>query len=147
MDGTNSISSPASAVQSFTVVASQAGLSAAALGVVLWPGIQPPGTVGHATMGDNPALGAGWAPQTLYYQPGNLFFKSPDVEMLRIFDLLDRGMDPESVSGWMNANGYPTLALWYPGPEKAVMGLKYVYIAARGKVIVNATWDIVIRLE
>jgi hypothetical protein len=32
-------------------------------------------------------------------------------------------------------------------PEKAVIGLKYVYIAARGKQSVNGTWDIVIRLE
>ena len=98
-------------------------------------------------MGNDIAFGAGWAPQTLYYAPGNLFFKSPDIEMLRLFDLLDRGFDPVSAINWMNQNGYPTQALWYPPPEKAVIGLKYVYIAARGKQVTNGTWDIVIRLE
>ena len=47
----------------------------------------------------------------------------------------------------MNANGYPSIAKWYPGPEKAVLGLKYVYIAARDKVVTNATWDMVLRVE
>ena len=111
------------------------------LNVVLWPGTQPPGAVGHATMGDN------WQVQTLHYLPGNVFFQSPDVEMLRIFDLLDRGLDPDGAIGWMKTNGYPTAALWYPPPEKAVIGLQYVYIASRNKVFVNGTWEIVLRVE
>ena len=67
--------------------------------------------------------------------------------MLRFFDLFDRGFDPDGAAAWMNQNGYPTKALWYPPPEKAVLGLKYVYIAARGKVSVNGIWDIVVRVE
>jgi hypothetical protein len=37
--------------------------------------------------------------------------------------------------------------LWYPPPEKAVIGLHYVYLASRGKVVVNSIWDIVVRVE
>lgn len=148
IDAANGVTSAPSAVQSFTTnKPSQAAVIAAQLGLPLWPGVQPPGSTGHATMGDDPALGVGWAIQTLYYAPGNVFFKSPDIEMLRLFDLFDRGFDPDNAVAWMNSNGYPTNALWYPPPEKAVMGLKYVYIAARGKVSVNGIWDLVLRVE
>ena len=74
-------------------------------------------------------------------------FQSPDPEMLRVFDLLDRGFDPDGAAVWMNTNGYPTAALWYPPPEKGVIGLQYVYLAARGKNPVNGTWDVVLRVE
>ena len=47
----------------------------------------------------------------------------------------------------MTGNGYPTAALWYPPPEKAVIGLKYVYLASRNKVFVNGTWEVVLRVE
>jgi hypothetical protein len=148
IDVANGVSSPPSAVQSFTANRpSQAEAIAAQLGVPLWPGAVPPGSVGHATMGNDAALGVGWAIQTLYYAPGNVFFQSPDIEMLRYFDLFDRDFQPEAATAWMNANGYPTQGLWYPPPEKAVLGLKYVYIAARGKVSVNGIWDIVLRVE
>jgi hypothetical protein len=148
IDATNGVTSAPSAVQSFTTNRpSQAAVIAAQLGVPLWPGAQPPGTLGHATMGNDPALGVGWAIQTLHYAPGNVNFQSPDIEMLRLFDLFDRGFHPDDAVAWMNSNGYPTNALWYPPPEKAVLGLKYVYIAARGKVFFNGTWDIVLRVE
>jgi hypothetical protein len=142
MDVANGITSSPSNVQSFTALPpSQAETLAAQLGVQLWNGSQPPGTQGRATMGEN------WAVQTLHYLPGNVFFPSPDVEMLRIFDLLDRGFDPDGAIGWMRTNGYPTAALWYPPPEKAVIGLHYVYLASRNKIFVNGTWDVVLRVE
>jgi hypothetical protein len=141
IDASNAVISPSSPVQSFTPMPSQAESVAQQLGVALWPGIKPPGTGGQATMGDN------WQVQTLHYLPTNVFFQSPDVEMLRIFDLLDRGFDPDGAAAWMNGNGYPTAALWYPPPEKAVIGLKYVYLASRNKVFVNGTWEIVLRVE
>jgi hypothetical protein len=140
-DTANAVST-ASPVQSFTALPySQAETLALQLGVPLWPGRVPPGSAGHATMGDN------WRVQTLHYLPGNVFFDSPDIEMLRIFDLLDRGFDPDGAAAWMNSNGYPTAALWYPPPEKAVIGLHYVYLASRNKVFVNGTWDVVLRVE
>jgi hypothetical protein len=141
IDAANAVASPSSTVQSFTPMPSQAESVAQQLGVALWPGSRPPGTGGQATMGDN------WQVQTLHYLPGDVFFKSPDIEMLRLFDLLDRGFDPDGAAAWMNGNGYPTAALWYPPPEKAVIGLHYVYIASRNKVFVNGTWDIVLRVE
>jgi hypothetical protein len=141
IDAANAVTSPSSTVQGFTPMPSQAESVAQQLGVVLWPGTKPPGLVGQATMGDN------WQIQTLHYLPTNVFFQSPDLEMLRIFDLLDRGFDPEGAAAWMNGNGYPTAAVWYPPPEKAVIGLKYVYLASRNKVFVNGIWDIVLRAE
>jgi hypothetical protein len=148
MDAANGVSSNPSAAQTFTTRAfSQAELVASQLGVPLWPGAEPPGTVGKATMGNDPQFGVGWSLRTLYYAPGNVFFQSPDIEMVRFFDLFDRGFEPDAAIGWMKTNGYPTEAVWYPPPEKAVLGLKYVYLAARGKVFVNGTWDIVLRSE
>lgn len=142
LDAANGITSAPSTTQNFQAVPpSQAESVASQLGVTLWPGKVPPGSPGHATMGDN------WQIQTLHYRPGNVFFQSPDVEMLRIFDLLDRGFDPDGAASWMNSNGYPTAALWYPPPEKAVIGLKYVYLASRNKVYVNGTWEVVLRVE
>jgi hypothetical protein len=142
IDAANGVISSPSTVQSFTALPpSQAETVAQLAGIVLWPGKVPLGAAGHATMGDN------WQVQTLHYLPGNVFFQSPDAEMLRIFDLLDRGFDPDGAAGWMNTNGYPTAALWYPPPEKAVIGLRYVYLASRNKVFVNGTWEVVLRLE
>ena len=141
-DAANSVTSAPSPVQSFTPLPlSQAASIAQELGAVLWPGRVPTGSVGHATLGNN------WQIQTLHYLPKNVFFQSPDLEMLRIFDLLDRGFDPDGAAAWMNSNGYPTAALWYPPPEKAVIGLQYVYLASRNKVFVNGTWELVLRVE
>ena len=153
-DATNNVSSSPSAVQTITVRAwTQAETIANQLGVVLWPGTQPPGDPGHAAMGTPGFFGVGWQPQTLIYPVTGQPFQSPDMEQLRYFDLWDRGMDPEKDDcvGWMNSHGYGrsdgTNPQWYPGPEKAVMGFKFVYIAARGTVTRNGTWDIVVRLE
>lgn len=141
-DPLNSISSAPSTIQSFTAIQlSQAEQVALQLGSALWPGRRPTPDTGHATMGDN------WQIQTLHYRPRNVFFQSPDLEMLRIFDLLDRGFDPDGAAAWMNSNGYPTQALWYPPPEKAVIGLQYVYLASRNKIFVNGTWELVLRVE
>ena len=142
MDAANGITSGSSAVQSFTTLApSQAEMLAALLGVPLWPGNVPPGATGQATLGSN------WDPQVLFYAPTSTFFQSPTIEMVRFFDLFDRGYAPDSAIGWMNTNGYPTSAQWYPPPEKAVLGLQYVYLAARDKVFINGTWDVVLRVE
>jgi hypothetical protein len=148
IDASSGVASAPTAPQSFTTKAfSQAELVALQLGVPLWPGAQPPGTVGHATMGAAGPFGVGWDIQTLYYAPQNVTFQSPDIEMLRFFDLFDRGLDPDAAIGWMITNGYPTSAVWYPPPEKAVLGLHYVYLASRGKVVSNSIWDVVLRVE
>ncbi|HEV3139371.1 MAG TPA: hypothetical protein VGY57_02580 [Vicinamibacterales bacterium] len=148
MDASNGVSSNASAAQSVTTrTFTQAELVAAQLNQVLWPGIAPTGTSGQATMGEAGFYGVGWNVQTLYYAPQNITFQSPDLEMLRFFDLFDRGYDPDSAIAWMVTHGYPTNAQWYPGPEKAVLGLHTVYLASRGKVVINGTWDIVLRVE
>ena len=147
IDATNNVTSTPSPIQSFTPTQSQAEALARQIGITLWPGAAPTAQTGHATMGDAGAFGAGWQPQTLYYAPQGVFFQSPDAEMLRIFDLLDRGYDPQGAIDWMNGNGYPTAAVWYPPPDKAVIGLHYVYLASRGKVVTNSIWDIVVRVE
>lgn len=106
-DASNATSSAPSSAQSFTVTPSQAGLIAQQRGVVLWPGVQPPGNVGRAT------LGPGWEVKTIRDFLGQTV-PSPTLDQLRVFDLLDRGMDPDSAIGWMNTNGYFTPALYYP---------------------------------
>ncbi len=102
MDVANNISSPPSAVQSFTTKPSQAAIVAAQLGVPLWPGKQPPGTNGQAIMGSF------WTVEPLVSFDG-VTFLNPPIEEVRIFDLLDRGFDPQGAIDWMNGNGYPPL--------------------------------------
>jgi len=142
LDAANNVSSAFSPVQSFTPhPSSPAEIIAQQLGVVLWPGQVPPGSTGHATLGDN------WQLQTLHHLPTNTFFASPTPEMIRFFDLFDRGFDPQGAIDWLNSHGYRTIAQWYPPPEKAVLGLEFVYLAARNKITVNGTWDLVLKTE
>jgi hypothetical protein len=142
VDAANAVASAFSATQSFTPHRQgPAEEIASRLGIVLWPGEFPPGVNGQATLGDN------WEIQTLHHLPTNTFFQSPTAEMLRLFDLLDRGFDPQGSIDWMNTHGYRTFAQWYPPPDKAVIGLDFVYIAARNKIVARGTWDIVLKTE
>jgi hypothetical protein len=157
IDTTNIATSPASATGNFTTAAfsGAAGNLAAQLGLVLWPGAVPGGVNGHAVMGTNCNRDANWgphsadAPPNTCYSPlnGGFYFPSPTLIMLQYFDLFDRGYDPPSAIAWLNANGYPTNAQWYPPPDKAVLGLGTVYLAARDLYIgPGAIWDIVVGL-
>jgi len=112
---------------------SQAGKIAQQQGVTLWPGVQPPGTVGNATMGDS------WGVGTVISFHG-VAFLSPPIDMLRVFDLMDRGMAPQAAIDWMHGNGYATTAAWFPGP--AVIGFDYQYLA-----FIAGRWDVVLRGE
>jgi hypothetical protein len=142
LDVANGITTPFSAAQSFTPHrTAPAELIAQQLGVILWPGEQPPNPGFQATLGDN------WQIQILHHLPTNTFFQSPTLEMIRFFDLFDHGFDPQGAIDWMNTHGYRTLAQWYPPPEKAVLGLDFVYIAARNKIVTHGTWDIVLKTE
>jgi hypothetical protein len=136
IDATDSLSSPPSPTQIFTAAARtrQEDL-AAQLGVPLWPGAQPPGSTGQAVMGDN------WNVQTLYHAPTRTTFVSPTIEELRLFDLMDRGMDPQSAINWMNANGYPTSAAYYPSIRVIGVPFEYMALSAIGR------WDLVLRGE
>jgi hypothetical protein len=131
-DTANSTSSAASPAQTFTVIASQAGLIAQQRGVVLWSGVQPAGIEGRATMG------IGWDVKTIRDFLGNLV-QSPTIEQLRLFDLIDRGMDPDSAIAWMNSNGYFTAAVFYP--SVMAIGFQSHYMA-----YVAGAWELVIRV-
>jgi hypothetical protein len=131
MDVANGIASAPSAVQSFTAD-SQAQIVAAQLGVPLWPGVQPPGTNGHAVMGNF------WNVELITSFDG-VTFLNPPLEEVQIFDLLDRGMDPDSAIAWMNTNGYPTRAAFYASVY--VIGFNYEYMA-----FINGRWDIVLKV-
>jgi hypothetical protein len=135
IDVANVIAGPASAVQSF--IASQpaitvAGAIAAQEGIVLWPGTQPPGTPGHAQLGN------GWDVGYLIDFQG-IRFLNPLPEALRVFDLLDRGMDPQSAIDWMNGNGYASNASWYPVPQ--VVGFTHEYMA-----LANGVWNMILKV-
>jgi hypothetical protein len=131
VDAASGTVSATSSVQSFTVIPSQAGLLAQQRGVVLWPGAQPPGTVGNAT------LGGGWGIQTFTDFLGNVV-QSPTVEVLRVFDLLDRGMTPDGAFAWMNGNGYPTAAVYYSSVQ--AIGFQSQYMA-----FISGAWALVVR--
>jgi hypothetical protein len=124
--------SVASPVQSFTVIRSQAGAIALERGVVLWPGVQPPGIYGNAR------LGPGWEVKTIRDFLGQTL-TTPTLEHLRVFDLLDRGMDPDSAIAWMNANGYFTASLYYPSVLS--IGFQSHYMTYLG-----GAWELVIRV-
>jgi hypothetical protein len=98
----------------------------------LWPGAQPPGSNGHAVQGD------GWAPTTLVSFTG-VTFTSPTIEDLRVYDLLDKGFDPDGALAWMNGNGYPTSAVYYSSVD--AIGFLYQYIAR-----ISGAWVLVTRV-
>jgi hypothetical protein len=133
IDPVNVIASTPSTPQGFTWSAppSTAALIAAQEGAVLWPGTQPPGTNGQAMLGNF------WSVATLTSYTGASFL-SPPLECLRIFDLLDRGMDPQSAINWMHGNGYPTVAAWYP--SVSVIGFMYEYMA-----LISGSWNLVLK--
>jgi hypothetical protein len=131
-DASNGTSSAATAIQGFTVIASQAGLIAEQRGVVLWPGVQPSGIEGRAT------LGGGWEVRTIRDFLGQLV-PSPTIDQLRVFDLLDRGMNPDSAIAWMNANGYFTAALYYPSVLSIGFQSHYMtYLSGAWALVVRA---------
>jgi hypothetical protein len=133
LDAANAVSSPASEVRSFTYSnPTRQGLLASQQGLTLWPGVQPPGTNGHAQMGAN------WDVQTFRSFDG-VTFVSPPLEELQLFDLMDRGFDPDAAIVWMRTNGYPTTASYYPAV--AVIGFPFEYLA-----LVNGKWDVVLRV-
>jgi hypothetical protein len=131
--GITGVTSPA---LTFTISAAQTTRQAklaAQLGVALWPGVQPPGTNGHAVMGDN------WDVQQLVAFGGTRF-TSPMLEWLQLFDLIDRGFDPQGAIDWMHANGYSTNAAWFAPVQ--VIGVQFMYLA-----LINGQWDLVLRGE
>ena len=65
-------------------------------------------------------------------------FLNPPLDQVRIFDLLDRGLDPQAAIDWMHGNGYPTQGVWYA--SVAAIGFPYEYMA-----FINGRWDIVLR--
>jgi hypothetical protein len=134
IDPTHVVTSSPTSPRSFTYGASSspASLLAAQEGQVLWPGAQPAGTAGHATLGNN------WNVQSLV-SFDNTRFVSPELEELRVFDLIDRGKDPQSAIDWMHANGYPTVGAWFP--SVAVVGFSHEYMA-----YISGRWDLVLRV-
>jgi hypothetical protein len=148
LDATDGITSAASTTQSFTPQAlTTQALLAAELGQTLWPGAQPTGANGQALLGNGCSGSPNWGIATCASPISHSNFVAPTIEALRFFDLFDRGYDPQSAINWMNANGYPTAAQWYPPPLKAVLGLGLFYISARDKIVGPGTiWDIQIAL-
>ena len=87
-------------------------------------------TPGHAQLGRVGHLGRS-SPDRHVYDGAN--------HEQRVYDLLDRGFDPQGALNWMNSNGYPTVGVYYPGPQ--VIGFPYDYMA-----FVNGAWELVIRV-
>lgn len=120
VDQAHAIASAPSTAQSFTATNP------------LWPAQQPPAGSGHAQLGN------GWDTQTLTSFDG-VRFDSPTLEERRIFDLLDRGLDPQGALDWLNSHGYPTSAVWYSSVQ--AFGFQYQYMA-----LINGYWELVLRI-
>jgi hypothetical protein len=149
IDTTNIATGPPSATANFTTAAFSGAAAdlAGRLGLVLWPGAVPDGVNGHAVMGTNCNGQGNWGGTTCFSDHAGVTFPMPTLEALQFFDLFDRGYDPATTIDWMHSHGYATSAQWYPLPEKAVMGLGLVYLAARNLYVgPGAIWDIVIGL-
>jgi hypothetical protein len=142
-DSANGVSSLPSAVQSFNTILSEAALIASQEGQQLWNATQPPGTPGHTT------LGSGWGVRTKVPFGGGTPYVSPQLEALRLIDLVDRGMSPGDAIVWMKQNNYPTIAVYYSGVE--VFGIYDQYLADIDPVTqrpsTNGVWNLVDRAE
>ncbi len=134
IDQADNITGAASATQNFTFgyPPSQAQQLAQQEGLTLWPAAQPTGAPGQAVLGNF------WTVTQATSYSG-VTFMSPPVDALQVFDLMDRGMDPQSAIDWMHANGYVTSASYYP--SIAVIGFSYEYMA-----FVSGRWDLVLRV-
>ncbi len=133
VDPADGIASVPSDAQRFTVEQpSQAARLAAAEGATLWPAAQPPGAPGHATMGP------GWGVGMLTTYDG-ITFLSPTLDELRVFDLLDRGLDPDGAIAWLNDNGYGTEAAYYASVQ--AIGFPPQYMA-----LIDGAWSLVLRV-
>jgi hypothetical protein len=127
------LTSPPSDAQTIATPAlTQAGLIAEQRGVVLWPGAQPTGTPGQAR------LGPGWGVGTRTSFDG-VTFQTPPTDTLRVFDLLDRGYNPDAALAWMRANGYGAVPVYYPAVQ--AIGFPFQYMA-----LVNGAWELVHRV-
>jgi len=135
VDAQDGITSAASTTLSFTPQAlTRQAFLAVTEGQTLWPGIQPPGTNGHATLGD------GWDVRSVTSFNG-VTFLSPPLEILQEFDLIDRGMDPQAAIDWMHANGYFNDGVW--SPSNSVVGYPFEYIFLNND---TGAWDLVVRV-
>jgi hypothetical protein len=108
---------------------------------VLWPGVQPPGTAGQAGLGTN------WDVQHVVSHGGSAYV-SPGLDELRVFDLMDHGLAPSAVVGWLNSNGYSTTAALYVvfnslSQAIPVFGFNFDYMTLNN----DGRWDLVFRVE
>jgi hypothetical protein len=134
IDQTSLVTSPTSAVLSFTTNATAGSVAitlAAQEGLTLWPNAQPPGTPGQAVLGN------GWGVQNTVDFHG-VPFVSPVIDALREFDLIDRGMDPQSALDWCHNNGYANSGVWVPSSN--VVGFPQEYMG-----LLAGSWFMAIR--
>jgi hypothetical protein len=132
LDAASGSASSPSAVRSLkTQPVSEADIVAEQAGYTLWPVVQPPGTPGHTRMS------AGWDVDTHVSYDG-VPFQNPPIEALRLFDLIDRDLDPQAAIDWLSANGYPSTGQWYAGVD--VIGIPHVYLA-----LIDGAWELVLR--
>lgn len=138
IDQANAVQSQPSATENFKYYDdTQQNRLAVQLYGSLWPNARPTGARGRARMG--PGWGVG---ERVSFR--GVRFMSPPLEVLRVFDLLDLGMDPDSALRWMRSNGYSTEALWYPSVWS--IGFEWQYMALIPQNFSTGSWELVHRV-
>ena len=133
VDVADGLTSSASEAQTITIVnVTTAGRIAAQQGVVLWPGVQPTGTPGQAKLGPGWSIGN----QTSF---DGVTFLSPPLDVLRVFDLIDRGFDPDGAIRFLKSSGYGTQGVYYA--DVKAIGFPYQYMA-----LIGGAWELVHRI-
>jgi hypothetical protein len=134
IDAANNVTSSTSAVLSVTISDPTAAEQIAeAQGTTLWPSAQPTGTP-TTTYG----LGPGGEVRNRVSYDGQPY-ASPPIEALRLFDLMNRGLDPDSAIDWLADHGYPSTGQWYSASE--TIGIPHVYMA-----LIGGNWELVHRV-
>lgn len=103
----------------------------------LWPNARPSGTRGRARFGPGWGIGE----RTSFR---GVRFMSPPLDTLRVYDLLDLGMDPNGAINWLRANGYGTDAVWYPSVWS--IGFQWQYLTLIPQNFSTGAWELVHRV-
>ncbi|MBM3772069.1 MAG: hypothetical protein FJW27_12445 [Acidimicrobiia bacterium] len=138
IDQANAVQSQPSATENFNFIENTPQQRVAVqLYGSLWTHARPTGTRGRAR------FGPGWNVGERTSFTG-VRFMSPPLDVLRMYDLLDLGMDPSAAINWMRSNGYANEAAWYPNVWS--IGFQWQYMTLLPQNFATGAWELVHRV-